>query len=334
MCNYKYLERCMCHYFDTVMRKQLEIIWHRSAITVHLECNLRVAQREPVQVDGHEQIFPVVQVPPFTQAATQTAKKRENQVWKSFFPSSPDNSQWRSMLHIRVVHVAPPQNVVQAQVLGAVHVPPFWQGDTQIAKIKSTFENEFHSNISDLRIVHVPPVYCDVHEQVLGAAHVPPFWQGDAQIARRESTFLNKFHSILSDLRVVHVAPVHDDVQEQVLGAVHVPPFWQGEVQTATTISKIRGSTRIWIWFTCCTSCTCPLWCACTGVRSTARTTILTRWSTHGWKAKWTFQNQSRSNMIDSRVVHLLPIHCDVQEQMLGAVHVPLFWQGNVQIAN
>ena len=36
-----------------------------------------MVHRESVQVDGHEQIFPAVQTPPFEQAAMQTAEKKQ-----------------------------------------------------------------------------------------------------------------------------------------------------------------------------------------------------------------------------------------------------------------
>ena len=36
--------------------------------------------------------------------------------------------------YIRVVHVTPLQNEAHVQVLGALQVPPFWQGDAQTAE--------------------------------------------------------------------------------------------------------------------------------------------------------------------------------------------------------
>ena len=38
-------------------------------------------------------------------------------------------------------------------------------------------------------------------------------------------------------------------------------------------------------------------------------------------------------NWFNLRVVHVEPVHDDVQAQVFGAVHIPLFWQGETQIA-
>ena len=71
-------------------------------------------------------VFPTLQVPPFEHTGEHTAKKLQKGVErKSIF-----------ICYIRVVHVEPPQLAAQVQVFGALHVPPFWQGEAHLAKIR------------------------------------------------------------------------------------------------------------------------------------------------------------------------------------------------------
>lgn len=55
--------------------------------SVIVQQNLRVVHREPVHVDGHVHVFPVLHVPPFEQTGEQTAKAKNRFIEKVLFLS-------------------------------------------------------------------------------------------------------------------------------------------------------------------------------------------------------------------------------------------------------
>ena len=45
------------------------------------------------------------------------------------------------------------------------------------------------------------------------------------------------------------------------------------------------------------------------------------------------YENKNCFKLFDLRVVHVAPVQEDVHVHVLGALQVPLFWQGEAQIA-
>ena len=115
----------------------------------------------------------------------------------------------RKQYYIRVVHVAPPQYVVQVQVFGAVQVPLFKQAEAHTAETEY-YHMENNSGLSNLRVAHVAPVHDDVQVQVFGAVHVPLFKQAEAQTAEK-----------------------HGRTYAHIFPALQAPPLRQAETQTA-----------------------------------------------------------------------------------------------------